>query len=300
MAASGRCTLPKNLTCIFITLLVLLAIATIAEAKDPQLTPLWLSSAGDSITTGFDAEYLGPNLNASWVNGYFGYWQWLSGLTNVRSHNQRISAIWGDKNRRNYINAFAGASMANFVGQAKQAVAQEAQYVTIFLGSNDVCQEQPWMIPSDESFEASFREGMGLLRDGLPPGATVYVVGLVDIRRLWDVAKYKKALGIVDCISIWSIDRFPCDTVLSPDNTEADREYAQSRNMAFNSILERVTGNYQDADPHHYYYYTGALFDYPFTGSDVSDIDCFHPSAKGQRTISGITWNEGPFSAYGR
>ena len=36
----------------------------------------------------------------------------------------------------------------------------------------------------------------------------------------------------------------------------------------------------------------------PFIESDVSDLDCFHPSAQGQKTLSKETWDIGPFGAY--
>jgi hypothetical protein len=33
-------------------------------------------------------------------------------------------------------------------------------------------------------------------------------------------------------------------------------------------------------------------------GSDISSIDCFHPSSDGQRALSEGTWADGPFSAF--
>lgn len=277
---------------------VLFALSTTAYAKDPQLVPLRLSSTGDSMTLGGDAEHYGPNVNASWVNGYYDFWQWMQGLTNVYSHNQRISAIWGTAGRTNFVNAVGGAAMNDFPAQAMRAVKQQAQYVTVLMGHNDVCQAAPWMIPTDESFEANFRIGLDILRDGLPAGATVYVLATANLRHLWDVAQYKQLRGLVDCPAIWSLERFPCHTMLDPANAEADREYAQSRNITFNNILQSVTAEYDAADSHHYYYFSDALFVYPFIERDVSNLDCFHPSARGQKTISWITWSEGPFKAY--
>jgi hypothetical protein len=56
-----------------------------------------------------------------------------------------------------------------------------------------------------------------------------------------------------------------------------------------------VTEEYNGDDPSRYYYYTDVVFKYPFVESQVSDIDCFHPSAKGQKDLSRETWNAGPF-----
>jgi len=196
------------------------------------------------------------------------------------------------------VNAVGGAAMNDFPPQAVRVAKQQAQYVTVLMGHNDVCQAEPWMIPTDEAFERNFRTGMDVLKQYLPAGATVYVLGIVDLRRLWDVAKTKQALGVVDCLRIWSIDRFPCDTVVDPANSDADREYAQSRNIAFNSILQRVTSEYEAADSRHHYLFSNVLFQYEFTEGDISDLDCFHPSAQGQKAIAEMTWANGPFGSY--
>jgi lysophospholipase L1-like esterase len=201
------------------------------------------------------------------------------------------------------MDAVSGADMFDFPGQAAQAVSQSAQYVTLFMGHNDVCQNNPWEIPSDAVFEANLRAGLETLKNGLPNGATVYVLAIVDIRQLYDVAQDKKVLGIVDCEVLWAtslLGWFPCGTMLNPLNTEADREYTRSRNIAFNNILESVAAEYQANDPHHYYVFSDLPFIYPFVEGDVSDLDCFHPSGQGQKTLSRESWNDGPFSAYQR
>jgi len=169
------------------------------------------------------------------------------------------------------------------------------------MGHNDVCQNHFSEIPTDEQYEAKFRGGMENLRKGLPDGATIYIVGIVDIYHLWEMAQDKKALGIVNCDVIWAtsaVEIYPCATMLSPCNSETDRLYARSRNIAFNEILKRVTEEYNQADPKHYYFYTEEVFNYPFVESQVSDIDCFHPSASGQKELAEMTWNAGPFGAY--
>jgi predicted solute-binding protein len=105
----------------------------------------------------------------------------------------------------------------------------------------------------------------------------------------------------VDCEVLWAttvLDLFPCGTMLNPLNEEEDRQYTRERNIAFNEILETVTQEYNLKDRKHYYYYTDATFNYHFVESQVSDIDCFHPSASGQKDLSKLTWGIGPFKAY--
>jgi len=279
--------------------LALAAPQALAQGKAAQLKPKRLSSTGDSMTEAIDAELPAANHWASWVNGYHGFWEWLLGLTNVNSHNQRITKAFGSSGRANYMEAKSGADMFDFPAQAKQAVSRKASYVTVLMGHNDACQDRFIDIPSNAVFEDKFREGMDILKAGLPKGATVYVVGIVDIYRLWEVAQDKKALGIVDCEVLWAttlLKWYPCSTMLNPLIGEAGRQYTKARIQGFNAILKAVTEGYNAADPNHRYVYTPAAFEYKFGERHVSDIDCFHPSAYGQKTLSEMTWNPALFT----
>ena len=289
------------------SLLVLLCLVVavpeaLGQGKAAQLSPKRLSSTGDSMTEAIDAELPAANHWASWANGYHGFWEWLLGLTNVYSHNQRITKNFGSSGRANYMEAKSGADMeTDFVSQALQSVGHTPTYVTVLMGQNDVCGNTFADIPTDAVFEAKFREGLTKLKSGLRGGATIYVVGIVDIYRLRQVADDKRALGIVDCEVLWAtslLKLFPCGTMLNPLLTEAQRQYTRSRITGFNAILKRVTEEYNGADSLHYYVYTDAIFNYPFVESQISDIDCFHPSASGQKELSRVTWINGPFKIY--
>ena len=137
--------------------------------------------------------------------------------------------------------------------------------------------------------------GFDILAAGLPNGATIYVVGIVDIYQLWVVAQDKQALGIVDCELLWALtllDLYPCSTMLSPVIGDAGRLVTRSRNIAFNDILYNLVEHYNLADDHHHWYYTDDVFELGVPDEAmVSDIDCFHPSAEGQSTLSEITWD---------
>jgi len=287
----------KRPICFIIPVLVVVFLAlgvSQAAADTAPLCPKRLSSTGDSMTEAIDAELPAANHWASWVNGYHGFWEWLLGLTNVNSHNQRITKIYGSSGRANYMEAKSGADMFDFPGQAAAAAGRRAHYVTVLMGHNDVCQDRFVDIPSEAEFERNFRAGLDNLKAGLPAGATIYVVGIVDIYRLWEVAQDKKALGIVDCEVLWAttlLKWYPCSTMLNPLIGEAGRQYTRSRIIAFNDILKRVTEEYNAEDPYHHYVYTTKAFDFVFDERHVSDIDCFHPSAFGQKTLSEITWN---------
>ena len=274
-------------------------------AKDPQLSPKRLSSVGDSITEAINAEEFNlldptnPNPWASYANGYRGFWEWLLGRTNVKSHNQRITSQFGSDNRENFLEGQSGADSFDLLPQMQAAVQNQATYVPVLMGHNDACQGDFSDIPSDEVFEANVRAGLDALRSGLPNGATVYVLAIVDIYRLWQIGQELKSLGIIDCEAVWLFtlfDIYPCATMLSPANSEADRQFTRNRIIAFNGILESIVAEFEAEDTHHHYAFTDVTFDYSFVPSEVSGFDCFHPSAEGQRELSRITWEVGPFA----
>jgi lysophospholipase L1-like esterase len=260
-----------------------------------QLLPKRLYSTGDSITRAFDADFPGDNLNVSWVNGYWGFWEQLFGLPNVRSHNQRITANWGSSGRANYIAAVNGARIDDLAGQAGGAAGKSITYATVMLGGNDVCRDSIADLPSDAQIEADFRTGLATLLAQTAAGATVQVVGIPNIKRLYDIGQSKIALGIVDCEVLWAgtVLGFPCGSMLSPFNSESDRLYVDARTRGYNAILQRVTAEVDAANPEFLFYADAYAFQ--FVENEISNLDCFHPSWRGERTLAREIWNNGPF-----
>ena len=260
-----------------------------------QAVPRRLYSNGDSITRAFDANVPADNLNNSWVNGYFGFWEQLFGLPNVKAHNQRITANWGSSGRANFIAAANGARMDDLATQAAGAAGRTVNYATVMLGGNDVCRDTIADLPTDAEFEANFRAGMATLLAQTAASSTIQVVNIPNVKRLYDIGKDKTALGIANCQVLWAgtVLGFPCGSMLSPFNSEADRLYVQSRNVGYNNIIRRVTAELDAANPEFISHADAYAFN--FLESDISNIDCFHPSWRGQRTLSREIWNQGPF-----
>jgi len=285
--------------------LACLPLAAAAQDKDPRRVPLRLVSLGDSVTEAINAEEWHPwrplteNKWASWVNGYRKDWDDLLDRTDVNSHNQRITDAFGKKKRKNKQAASTGAETDKLSKQARKAVKGKADYVTVLIGQNDVCGDDFSEIPTDAEFEANVRAGFDQLRDGLPPGATVYTLAIVDIYRLWQIGDALDAFGIIECSELWDILRdedIPCATMLDPDNTEADRQFTRERIVAFNEILADLVAEYEAADPQHYWHWTDVSFTLAWDDEHVSPFDCFHPSADGQELLSAETWAVGPFA----
>jgi lysophospholipase L1-like esterase len=288
-------------------LILSLAAPCLAQEKPPRRDPLRLSSLGDSITEAVNAEELNPldagltrNRWASWANGYTKDWNRLLDRTDVNSHNQRIDEQFGEENRKNKSPAKIGADSEDLLKQARKAVKNRADYVPILMGQNDVCGDDPSDIPTDAEFEANIRAGFDVLRAGLPAGATVYILGIVDIYRLWQIGDNLDFLGIIECNDLWELlasEHIPCSTMLDPDNSEAERQVTRGRIVSFNMILEELATEYDAADLQHYWQFTDTSFTTDFDDDHVSSIDCFHPSAEGQELIAEETWVTGPFAA---
>jgi len=279
-------------------LLSILFAAGPATALEPgQSEPKRLVSFGDSITRAFDATLPADNLSQSWANGTHGFFERLFGLPDVKSHNQRISANFGDSARRNVVMARNGAKVNSLEDQAAQAENRGYTYATVLIGGNDVCRDTIAELPSDYDFTVDAAIGLVELLNNLPDGSTVQVAAIPDIKRLYEIGIDKTALGIIDCEQLWRLTAqgFPCGSMLSPDNTEADREYVRQRNLRYNDILQFLTAIGARKYTNLFISWTDKTFTHTFTADDVSNIDCYHPSSRGQRAISAETWNDGPF-----
>ena len=86
--------------------------------------------------------------------------------------------------------------------------------------------------------------------------------------------------------------------MLSPFNTEGYRLYLQAINLQYNLLLELVSDVLNGVSQNVYWDFTWSAWNHTVQGNEISSIDCFHPSSDGQRTISEITWADGPFSAF--
>ncbi len=267
-----------------------------APAKPARLAPLRLYSIGDSITTGFDSHFIGDNPAVSWVNGFHGFLEQLLGVPDISSHNQRITASYGSAGRTNVMEAQNGGRWDDALGQAQGVLGEQPSYLTVALGGNDVCRNSISALPTVLEIEGHVRATLDFLDANLPGGASVVVVGIPDVKNLYEVALSEKgALGI-DCQLIWQTTAlgFPCGSMLSPTNSEADRLFVQAMNFAYNDAIQNVVIA-RNATSRRVYYRFIEIESVPFRGDDISSIDCFHPSVQGQALISAETWARGPF-----
>ena len=253
------------------SILGLLVTAPSASAA-PSL-PRNIAGIGDSITRAADVCcWYGDHPANSWSTGG-------GAFDGIKSHYERILALKPSIYRHNYNDARSGAKMADAPGQAQAAVNQGARYVTILMGANDVCTGSRSTMTSLSDFRAQFASTMSILASGLPSGKHVFVSSIPNIYQLWDLFKGNSTAQFV-----WSTANI-CQSMLSPTNTEDDRQAVLAREEAFNTILHDVCGQYIFCRFDDY-----AVFNYAFGASDVSKLDYFHPSLDGQAHLASVTW----------
>jgi hypothetical protein len=91
-----------------------------------------------------------------------------------------------------------GARLHDLATQTARAAGRNTTYATVIRGGHDVCRDTIADLPTDAEFEANSRSGMATLLTQLPSTATLQVVGVPNIKRLYDIGRDKTALGIVD------------------------------------------------------------------------------------------------------
>ena len=252
--------------------LVAAVLAPAASAVPPL--PTRMAAIGDSITRATDVCcWYGDHPAQSWSTGG-------GSFDGIRSHYERIRALQPAISGRNHNDSRAGAKMRDAPGQAQLAVGQGARYVTILMGANDVCTSSIETMTSVADFRAQFTTTMNVLATGLPAGSHVFVSSIPDVYQLWALFHNDAAAQLV-----WAVAGI-CQSMLSPFNTEQDRQTVRAREQAFNQVLGEVCGLYAMCR------FDGlAVFNYAFTAGQVSRLDYFHPSLSGQAALASITWS---------
>jgi lysophospholipase L1-like esterase len=252
--------------------LVAAVLAPAASAVPPL--PTRMAAIGDSITRATDVCcWYGDHPAQSWSTGG-------GSFDGIRSHYERIRALQPAISGRNHNDSRAGAKMRDAPGQAQLAVGQGARYVTILMGANDVCTSSIETMTSVADFRAQFTTTMNVLATGLPAGSHVFVSSIPDVYQLWALFHNDAAAQLV-----WAVAGI-CQSMLSPFNTEQDRQTVRAREQAFNQVLGEVCGLYAMCR-----FDDLAVFNYSFTTGHVSRLDYFHPSLSGQATLASITWS---------
>jgi len=253
-------------------LLATLAPSTTAAAQEPPPPlPDSIAAIGDSISQAVDVCcFYGNWPRHSWSTGY------ASG-DGVSSHYERILARNPAIRGRRFNNSVSGAQMEDAPGQARRAVEQRADYVTVLMGANDLCGWDGTLTPT-AAFRAQFQETIDILRAGLP-GSRVFVSSIPDLYQLWRVLRSDPVAQ-----TVWQVAGI-CPSMLRFSNSAADRQRVVDRQAEFQAVLREVCDGWSNCR-----FDGGLIYEFRFTRDMVSRLDYFHPNLAGQATLAAETW----------
>ncbi|MFD5038049.1 SGNH/GDSL hydrolase family protein [Streptomyces sp. NPDC058378] len=250
-----------------------------AGSPSASPTPAWdaspasIAAVGDSITRGFDAcSVLADCPEVSWATGTDGGVRSLAvrllGASKAASHS------WN--------HAVSGARMAQLPEQMALAAKDRPELVTVMIGANDACRDSVALMTPVADFRASFEASMRQLRASAPK-AQVYVSSVPDLKRLWSTGR-ENPLGK----QIWKLGI--CRSMLGDADdmgsaAVARRDAVLERVVAYNGVLRDVCARDERCR-----YDGGAVFDYRFTGEQLSEWDWFHPGRNGQARLAEIAY----------
>ena len=245
------------------------ASATVTTAPPPSK----MAALGDSIT---QAAMTCSALTSCPANS------WSTGTTTaVQSHYLRLKA----KNPVlvGYNDAVSGKASAQLPGQAATAVSQGAQYVTIEMGANDACTSTVAGMTPAATYQANIHNALATLANS-PAHPQIFVASVPSLMRMYNLSKNNSTARF------WWALFGTCKSMLAnPTSTTATdvarRNAVEAQVVAYNAALAtecaavancRFDGN--------------AVYNYPFTSSDISTRDYFHPSLTGQGHLAAVTW----------
>jgi lysophospholipase L1-like esterase len=256
-----------------VALLVLSLVSPTVPVRAAAPLPRRIASIGDSISRAANAccSY-GDHPSHSWSTGG-------GSSDGVRSHYERILASQPLISGRNHNDAVSGAKMADAPAQAARAVSQQAEYVTILMGANDVCTSSPTSMTSTSAFRTQFESTMQTLASELPANAHVFVSSIPNIYRLWQVLRDN-----IFARTIWNTFDI-CQSMLGSNRTETERQAVLKREQAFDQILANVCAQYTKCKFDGY-----AVYNFQFTSDMISSLDYFHPNRNGQGALARVTW----------
>jgi lysophospholipase L1-like esterase len=258
---------------------IVIAAAASAAGAEPApvaFLPSSLAALGDSLTTAYQTEGAPADEPAN---------SWSTGTSpDVRSHYLRLLALNPSIQGRAYNLARPGSGVAGLLEQADGAVARRPDYVTIAIGTNDVCAPVGGEV-STAAFAAVLRTVLTRLSDGLPR-ARVLVASIPDWPSLWQRLHDDPAAE-----RAWRAFPGRCPPLL--DGGPAGRADVAGRIDALNGAIREVCAVVPRCSDD-----GGAAFRLwrELEPRDLA-VDRFHLSRRGQARLAAVTWAAGPFAA---
>ncbi len=201
--------------------------------------------------------------------------------------NARVSA---------YNVAVSGAFTSDLVGEASQVVAKmktgkfdSLKYVTVLIGSNDVCHSRPSGV-----MKAEIRQTFSLLSQ-INQAEPIRVL-MSGIPRIPETAtpdiRSEKTLFGLSCRSIRAI--LGSCKAMADWTTQAQYNALIQQIQGANELLAEAAADANKSFTNLDVVFSNRIFDFDFEGADLA-LDCFHPNAATQSRLSQILWTAQPW-----
>jgi lysophospholipase L1-like esterase len=250
-----------------------MAVAMIAALAAPAsagtAAPNSMASTGDSLTQAFNAD-----------NQYQDrpQYSWSTGTDPaVNSHYQRLLAVNPNIAGKAYNYSRSGARMSDLDRQLKLAAGQKVEYVTVLMGGNDVCRPSIAEMTPVNTYQAQFQQAMSNFV-AANPRARIFVSSIPSVYQMWSTLKdnpYAQAT--------WQYFGI-CQSMLNPNNTEADRARVDRQQQAYNRALANVCNKFDRCQ-----WDNNAAYNFKTPASDFSTADYFHPNITGQNDLAAVS-----------
>jgi lysophospholipase L1-like esterase len=254
-----------------------LALVLVLSSSEAQ-TGRSMSALGDSFTIAFRACPQAPNAECPAAS-------WATGSDPVVNSNllRRQAAAPG---LAGVSFAGGGRKVSDLDRQAKLAVDAGSEYVTILIGTNDVCRETLAAMTPVARFRSQFDVALDRLSSGLP-AARVFVASIPDPERLREIFA-----GNPVARAAWAADgpHGTCGaflerplSVLAADVQR--RAAAHARVVDLNRQLAEVCAEHAGC-----VYDGGAVFDWDYGPQHITTTDYFHFNVAGEAGLAAITY----------
>lgn len=246
-------------------------VAASSASAAPPPPPAKMAALGDSIT---QAAMTCNALTSCPANS------WSTGTAAaVQSHATRLKVPAASA----YNDAVSGAASAALPGQATKAAGQGAQYVTIEIGANDACTSTVAGMTPTATFQANVHSALATLASS-SAHPQIFVASVPSILRMYNTSKSSSTARF------WWALFGTCKSMLAnPTSTAAAdvarRAQVEAQVVAYNQALATECAAVANCR-----FDNNAVYNYPFTTSDISTRDYFHPSITGQGHLAAVTW----------
>jgi lysophospholipase L1-like esterase len=257
--------------------------------------PSLLGSIGDSLSEAFDVSPTLPHTTPYPANSWVVGWAKHDGVFSVRERFEALGASLTVVDA-----ATPSKKMNDAARQASQIVAAarklkpgQTAFVTLELGTNDLCYEPK---TNAAAFEAQLEAAAQVL-EGLPPGSRILMLSVPDFIHVHDLIQADRATRDYFARSDNVTRCAPFVGAKSSISLQDGAELLASYDASIVKVCGEIETTYGPSDALHCTSDPAGLAEEDFTIDDISNADHFHFSYSGQNKMAEAAWQAMPWAA---